>query len=116
MKTFKGGFHVPDNKALSENKAIEQMPSVTDYYVALSQHIGKPAELVVNVGDTVNEGQLIAKASGFVSANIHAPVCGEIVEVTKRKNAQGGMVDYVHIRANGKQDVSLMPKLDNPTA
>ena len=116
MKTFKGGFHMPDNKALSDSKAIEQMPSVTDYYVSLSQHIGKPAELVVNVGDTVKEGQLIAKASGFVSANIHSPVCGEIVEVTKRKNAQGGTVDYVHVRADGKQDVALMPKLDNPTA
>ena len=53
MKTFKGGFHVPDNKALSDTKAIEQMPAVTDYYVSLSQHIGKPAEPAVNVGDTV---------------------------------------------------------------
>ena len=116
MKTFKGGFHVPDNKALSDTKAIEQMPAVTDYYVSLSQHIGKPAEPVVNVGDTVKEGQLIAKASAFVSANIHSPVCGEIVEIVKRKNAQGSVVDYVHIRANGKQDVEAMPKLDNPTA
>ena len=99
MKTFKGGFHVPDNKALTDSKAIEQMPSVTDYYVSLPQHIGKPAELVVQVGDTVKEGQLIAKASSFVSANIHSPVCGEVVGVEKRRNAQGSTADYVHIRA-----------------
>lgn len=116
MKTFRGGFHVPDNKDLTAGAAIEFMPAVTDYFVSLSQHIGKPAELVVNVGDIVNEGQLIAKASSFVSANIHSPVCGEIVDVTKRKNAQGSVVDYVHIRANGKQDVTLLPKLTNPTA
>ena len=70
MKTFKGGFHVPDNKELTATAAIEQMPVVPDYFVSLSQHIGKPAEPVVNVGDTVKEGQLIAKASSFVSANI----------------------------------------------
>ncbi|MCM1533646.1 MAG: electron transport complex subunit RsxC [Corallococcus sp.] len=115
MKTFKGGFHVPDNKSLSADSIIEQMPAVTDYYVSLSQHIGKPAELVVNVGDTVKEGQLLAKASGFVSANIHSPVCGEIADVSKRKNAQGSLVDYVHIKANGKQETQLMQKLDDPT-
>ena len=115
MKTFRGGVHIPDNKALSENIAIGEMPIVADYYVSLSQHIGKPAELVVNVGDTVVEGQLLAKAAGFVSANIHAPVCGEVVEVVKRKNAQGNTVDYVHLKSNGKTDVKRMSAIENPT-
>lgn len=115
MKTFRGGVHIPDNKSLSENIAIEQMPIVADYFVSLAQHIGKPAELVVNVGDEVQEGQLLAKASSFVSANIHSPVCGEVVEVVKRKNAQGATVDYVHVKSNGKQDVKLLPVLENPT-
>lgn len=115
MKTFKGGFHVPDNKELTATAAIEQMPVVPDYFVSLSQHIGKPAEPVVNVGDTVKEGQLIAKASSFVSANIHSPVCGDVVGIEKRKNAQGATVDYIHIKSNGKQDAAVLKKLDNPT-
>ena len=98
MKTFRGGVHIPDNKSLSENIAIEQMPIVADYYVSLSQHIGKPAELVVKAGEEVKEGQLVAKASSFVSANIHSPICGEVVGVEKRKNAQGATVDYLHIK------------------
>lgn len=115
MKTFRGGVHIPDNKSLSENIAIEQMPLVSDYYVSLSQHIGKPAELVVAVGDTVVEGQLLAKASSFVSANIHSPVCGEVVGVEKRKNAQGATIDCVHIKSNGNQEVALLQPLENPT-
>ena len=115
MKTFKGGFHVPDNKALTENASIETMPNVADYYVSLSQHIGKPADPVVNAGDEVVEGQLIAKASSFVSANIHSPVCGEVVGIEKRRNAQGATVDYLHIKSNGKQDKFTLKPLKDPT-
>lgn len=115
MKTFRGGVHIPDNKALSEKIAICEMPIVADYYVSLSQHIGKPAELVVKVGDSVSEGDLLAKASSFVSANIHSPVCGEVTEIVQRKNAQGNTVDYVHIKSNGKTDVKLLPPISNPS-
>ena len=115
MKTFRGGVHIPDRKAISEDIAICEMPMVADYYVSLSQHIGKPAELVVKVGDTVAEGELLAKASGFVSANIHSPVCGEVVEIVKRKNAQGNTAEYVHVKANGKTDVKRLPAISNPT-
>ena len=116
MKTFKGGFHVPDNKALTENASVELMPLVPDYYVSLSQHIGKPAEPLVAAGDEVVEGQLIAKASSFVSANIHSPVCGQVVGIEKRRNAQGATVDYIHIKSNGKQDKFTLPPLTEPTA
>ena len=115
MKTFSGGFHVPDNKELCASVAIEQMPLVAEYFVSLSQHIGKPAEPVVAAGDVVIEGQLIAKASSFVSANIHSPVCGEVVGVVKRRNAQGAMVDYIHIKPNGKTDKATMKPLTDPT-
>ena len=106
---------MPDNKALSSSAAIEQMPLVAEYFVSLSQHIGKPAEPVVAAGDVVVEGQLIAKASSFVSANIHSPVCGEVVGVVKRKNAQGATVDYIQIKSNGKQDKVTLKPLKDPT-
>ncbi|MCH5159342.1 MAG: electron transport complex subunit RsxC [Clostridiales bacterium] len=115
MKTFPGGFHVPDNKELTASASIEQMPLVAEYFVSLSQHIGRPAEPVVAAGDVVIEGQLIAKASSFVSANIHSPVCGEIVGVVKRRNAQGATVDYIHIKPNGKQDKATLKPLVDPT-
>ena len=115
MKTFKGGRHIPDNKHLTENVAIEYMPIVPDYYVSLAQHIGKPASLCVEIGETVCEGQLIAKADGFVSANIHSPVCGTVVEVVERKTAQGRMANFVHIKSSGEQKVQTYEPLTNPT-
>ena len=106
---------MPDNKGLSASASIEQMPLVAEYFVSLSQHIGKPAEPIVAAGDVVAEGQLIAKASSFVSANIHSPVCGEVVGVVKRKNAQGNNVDYIHIKSNGGTDKVTLKPLRDPT-
>ena len=106
---------MPDNKDLTASVAIEQMPLVAEYFVSLSQHIGKPAEPVVAAGDVVVEGQLIAKASSFVSANIHSPVCGQVVGIVKRRNAQGATVDYVHIKPNGNTDKVTLKPLADPT-
>lgn len=115
MRTFRGGTHIPDNKTMSQYVAIEQMPIVADYFVALSQHVGAPAQPVVSVGDEVCQGQLLAKTAGFISANVHSPVCGEVVEIVKRKNARGAECDYIHIKSNGKQNEQLLPVLENPT-
>ena len=115
MKTFKGGVHAPDNKALTAQCPIEQMPLVPDYYVALAQHIGKPAEAIVAAGDKVAEGQLIAKAAGKVSANIFSPVSGEVVGIEQIVNSKGAKGDYIHIKTDGEQRVVTLPILENPT-
>ena len=46
--------------------------------IPVSQHIGAPAKPVIEIGDRVLKGQLIAKADGFVSANIHSSISGEV--------------------------------------
>ena len=50
----------------------------------LSQHIGAPAVAAVSVGDTVSEGDVVAKAAQGLSVNIHAPVPGRVLEVSDR--------------------------------
>ncbi|MBF0311482.1 MAG: electron transport complex subunit RsxC, partial [Magnetococcales bacterium] len=77
---FRGGVHPPENKALSAACAIEPVPLPKRLNVPLHQHIGKPAEPCVNSGQKVLKGQLIAKAEGFVSAPVHAPTSGTIVD------------------------------------
>ena len=77
-KTFSiGGIHPSDNK-ISVKAAIENFPLMEMAYISLSQHLGAPAEPVVAKGDKVKTGQLIAKANGFISANVHSSVSGTV--------------------------------------
>lgn len=67
MKTFRiGGIHPTDHK-LSANIPIETVALPKQAIVPLSQHIGAPAQPIVEKGDHVKVGQVIAAANGFVS-------------------------------------------------
>ena len=81
LKTFKlGGVHPAENK-FSANKAIEKLALPKSVFIPVAQHIGAPAQTLVKKGDQVKVGQIIAKAGGFVSANIHSSVSGTVKKV-----------------------------------
>jgi len=81
LKTFKlGGVHPPENK-ISAEAAIETLPIPKRVYVMVTQHLGAPSVALVKKGDDVKTGQLIAKSSGFISANVHSPVTGKVFKV-----------------------------------
>ncbi|HKJ78432.1 MAG TPA: electron transport complex subunit RsxC [Prolixibacteraceae bacterium] len=89
LKTFKlGGVHPPDNK-ISAGNAIEALPIPKSVFVPVAQHIGAPATPVVNRGDEVKAGQLLAKSSSFVSTNIHSPVSGKVKKVDFSADSSG---------------------------
>ncbi|MEI7502483.1 MAG: electron transporter RnfC, partial [Paludibacter sp.] len=70
MRTFKmGGIHPKQNKLAACNKVQNAfLPKLA--IIPLSQNLGAPSTAVVAKGDVVKVGQLIAQASGFVSANV----------------------------------------------
>jgi len=80
MKLFdlRGGVHPEGRKDLSAECPIRSVPLPKTLYVPLQQHIGAPAAPVVQVGDHVLKGQLLAHAQGAVSAPVHAPTSGVI--------------------------------------
>ena len=89
LKTFKlGGVHPADNK-LSANKAIEKMALPKSVFIPIAQHIGAPAQALVKKGDKVKVGQVIAKAGGFVSANIHSSVSGTVKKIDIAHDSSG---------------------------
>ncbi|MGV8827104.1 MAG: electron transport complex subunit RsxC [Breznakibacter sp.] len=103
LKTFSlGGIHPAENK-LSANSAIEVLPIPESVSVPISQHIGAPSEPVVKKGDVVKTGQLIAKSTGFVSANIHSPVSGTVQKIDDIVDANGYRKMAITIKTEGDE-------------
>lgn len=89
--TFKRGGCHPNpckNTAGFPIVALDAPQTVT---LMLSQSIGKPAVPVVNPGDRVMAGQMVAQADGFVSAPVHSPVCGKVRKIEDVRDSQGLM-------------------------
>ena len=81
---FHGGIHPPENKKISTQTPIEKAPMPSRLILPLQQHAGQPANPIVEVGDSVLKGQLIAEPSGYVSAAVHAPTSGIVIEIGQR--------------------------------
>lgn len=88
-KTFKGGVHPNDRKALSKNAQIIRLEAKGDLVFMMNQHIGAPAKPLVQKGDRVLVGQIIAEAGGFVSANIASSVSGTVKSVALHATSSG---------------------------
>ncbi len=104
LKTFpKGGVHPPENK-LTSSKPIKRLPVPKTVYVPISQHIGIPAEIIVDRKDKVQIGQVIAKSGGFVSSNIHSPVAGTVTKLDKIVDTRGYKKQCIVIRTDVKDE------------
>ncbi|MBR5066719.1 MAG: RnfABCDGE type electron transport complex subunit C, partial [Lachnospiraceae bacterium] len=113
MFTFHGGIHPYDGKDISKDKPIvDYMPKGLMVY-PLSQHIGAPAEPVVEIGEHVLVGQLIAKETGFVSSPIYSSVSGTVKAIEPRRIITGDHVKSIVIENDGKYDeVEFTPNPD----
>jgi len=103
---FKGGIKLSGFKSLSNGCEVKTTPLPKYLYLPLQQHIGAPAEVLVDVGDKVYKGQLIAASSSFISAPVHAPSSGTVVALEKRVIAHpsGIAEDCIQIETDGKDE------------
>ena len=103
IRTFRvGGIH-PD-----ENKLTHEVPTVVaalpkQAIFPLSQHIGAPAKPVVQKGDKVKVGTLIAEAGGFVSAPIFSSVSGTVFKIDTAIDATGYRKPAIIINVEGDE-------------
>lgn len=113
MKTFKlGGVHPPENK-LSAEAAIEAVALPKQVTIPVSQHLGAPATPLVKRGDEVKVGQLIAKSSGFISANIHSPVSGKVFKIDDVYDASGFRRPSIIINVEGDEWVDTINRTED---
>lgn len=111
-KTFRGGVHPPEYKEETSSSAIETLPPPNRVVVPLVQHIGAPCEPAIageatlSKGDRVDLGQKIGDSDAFVTAPVHAPVSGEIAEITTCRLSDGRKVPAIVIDSDGEDRIS----------
>lgn len=93
------------HKKNTANSVPERLPIPKEVTIPVSMHIGRPAEVVVKKGDEVKVGQLIAKASGYVSAPIHSSVSGTVKKIDEITMSVGSKVKAIVIETDSKQEL-----------
>ncbi len=79
-----GGLNLPPNKSSATQMPIQHPPLPPALVLPLHQHIGAEAEACVEVGERVLKGQVLASASGYVAAPVHAPTSGVVLAIENR--------------------------------
>ena len=100
-----GGLKLPGFKSMSMSQATQDASLPKKLILPLKQHIGHAAEAIVNIGDLVLKGQMIAAAKDYVSTPIHAPSSGKIIAIEKHliPHPSGIASDCIVIETDGKE-------------
>lgn len=115
LATFGKGVHPKDCKALSAEAPIGVLPDPQKVWLPLSQHIGKPARPVVEAGERVLRGQLVARKAEGVSANIYSPVAGIVKGVVGHITASGKKRDHILIENDFTDESTSLAPLESPS-
>lgn len=78
-----GGIHPPENKHQSLTEPLGALAIAPQLILPVSQHIGAPAKPIVEIGQKVLGGQVIAEADGVFSAHVHAPTSGTVSAIVE---------------------------------
>ena len=102
-RTFRiGGIHPEENK-LTHEAPTQVAPLPKQAIFPLSQHIGAPAKPVVQKGDKVRVGTLLAEAGGFVSAPIYSSVSGTVFKIDTAIDATGYSKPVIIVNVEGDE-------------
>jgi len=104
IKRFVGGVHPDDLKRYTEHKEIENAPLPDKVIIPMRQHIGAPCTPIVQKGDVVKKGQVIAKSDAYVSGNIHASISGTVVDFGEYSHPVFGRCPSLVIENDGKDE------------
>ena len=98
-------------KELTTNKELLIYKSPDEVAIALT-HGGRDVKALVNVGDEVKIGDLIATREDFVYVPFFSPVSGTVKAIEKRASTNLKPVDHIVISNNKKEEVAELKTLD----
>ena len=81
---FHGGLKLDEHKQQSTKTSIQTAALPGKLLLPVQQHIGSPADVIVQPGDQVYKGQALTHCSDYISAPVHAPSSGKITVVEER--------------------------------
>ncbi|KZY34901.1 hypothetical protein A3743_03825 [Oleiphilus sp. HI0072] len=84
LSDFHGGIHPAEMKSLSSETAITEAGIPPLLVLPLQQHIGQASKVLVEVGQQVKKGQLLAEADGYISVGLHAPSSGVVESIAEQ--------------------------------
>lgn len=111
---FAHGVHPQGFKEQTADLPTQRMPFVNRYVMPLNQHLGAPAKPVVEVGERVQRGQLIARPGAFVSTSLHSPVTGQVRAIANRRFPGGVFARSIEIQTDpyATQRLDSRPPVD----
>ncbi len=109
--SFKHGVHPPQHKAITAGITSRRLPFQSEIILPLSQHIGTPAEALVQPGDRVERGDIIAQAAGFVSSSVHASASGTVTSIELWPHPGGTMVSSIRIAVDPDSSQMQRPRV-----
>ncbi|MCL9774621.1 electron transport complex subunit RsxC [Vibrio methylphosphonaticus] len=102
---FPGGVHPAENKKQSNQQAISRAAIPAELVIPIKQHIGKPGDLLVEVGSQVLKGQPLSEVNAAFMLPVHAPTSGEVIAIEPRTIAHpSGLTDLCVIIQPDGQD------------
>lgn len=110
-----GGIHPPQNKRQSLQLPLGHLPIPPQLIIPLNQHVGAPAKAIVQVGEQVLAGQLIAAAEGTLSANIHASSSGTVSAIGNHvlPHSSGMSAESITIDTDGKHQWAKLQRCED---
>ena len=103
IKTFEtGGIH-PNKFKISSNVEISNAGLPETVVIPVRQHIGAPAKVLVQKGDKVKVGTLLADLDGIISADVHSSVSGEVLKIEDQEISNGYYEKMITIRVEGDE-------------
>ncbi len=107
--SFRHGVHPDPHKEQTVDLPIQRVPFGTRYLMPLGQHIGAPAKPVVEIGQRLYRGQVIAEPGAFVSTYLHSPVSGNVVSIGPHRYLDGTFKPAIEIKADPYATQQLPP-------